>query len=232
MSKALREAKCFSRSTRCAGADEAAGAAAHRIELAGWPAPRAPHGLPQTGHSWEMHRAPHQPGASPAQSRGSAGSRRPRAARSTVSPIADVLAGDLVLVVQCGVGDDDAAHRHRLQPRHRRQGAGAANLNVDLLQHRRRLLGGELVRQAPARAARHEAQALLPVEPVHLVDDAVDVIAEVGALALRSGGNARAALPPNGTASSADWPEGPSGRRPRSRPSAFVPGSSGASPQA
>src|ERR1700710_2234122 len=44
------------------------------------------------------------------------------------------------------------------------------------------LLGGEFGRPRPARIARHEAETLLPVQPVDLVDHAVDVIAERGAL--------------------------------------------------
>ena len=57
---------------------------------------------------------------------------------------ADVLAGDLVLVVQRGVGDDDAADGHRLELGGRRQRAGAADLDLDVEQARRRLLGGNL----------------------------------------------------------------------------------------
>ena len=49
-------------------------------------------------------------------------------------------------------------------------------------QPRHRLLRRELVGDGPARRARHEAQPRLPVEPVDLVDDAVDVVAERGAL--------------------------------------------------
>ena len=89
-----------------------------------------------------------------------------------------VLAGDLVLVVERRIGDDDAADGHRLEPRHRGQRPGAADLDVDAVQDRGRLLGRELVRRRPARAARDEAEPLLQVEPVDLVDDAVDVVAE------------------------------------------------------
>ena len=49
------------------------------------------------------------------------------------------------------------------------------------------LLGRELVRDRPARRARDEAEPLLPVEPVDLVDDAVDVVVERGALLLDLG---------------------------------------------
>ena len=43
--------------------------------------------------------------------------------------VADVLARDLVLVVQGGAADDDAADGDRLQLGHRRQRAGAADLD-------------------------------------------------------------------------------------------------------
>ena len=95
---------------------------------------------------------------------------------------AHVLALDLVLVVQRRVGDDDAADGHRLQPGDGRQRAGAPHLDVDAVEDGHRLLGGELVGDGPARRAGDEAQALLQVEAVHLVDDAVDVVGELGAL--------------------------------------------------
>ena len=91
---------------------------------------------------------------------------------------------DVVGVVQRRVLHDDAADRHRQQPRHRRQRAGAADLDVDRLELGRGALGGELVRQRPARRRRAEAEPRLQVEPVDLVDDAVDVVAERRALAL------------------------------------------------
>ena len=47
-------------------------------------------------------------------------------------------------------------------------------------------LGRELVRDGPARRARDEAEPLLQREVVDLVDDAVDVVAERGALLARS----------------------------------------------
>ena len=95
---------------------------------------------------------------------------------------ADVLARDLVLVVQRGVGDHHAAHGDGLELGDRRQRTGAADLDVDLAQHGRRLLGGEFVGDGPARRARLETEATLQIEVVDLVDDAVDVIAERGAL--------------------------------------------------
>ena len=79
---------------------------------------------------------------------------------------------------------DDAADADRLELTHRRQCAGAADLNVDALEHRDRAFGGEFVRNRPARRARHKAETLLPVQPIDLVDDAVDVVVEMRTLLL------------------------------------------------
>ena len=91
---------------------------------------------------------------------------------------------DVVLVVQGDVLHDDAADADRLELADRRERAGAADLDLDIAQHGHGALGRELVRDRPARRARHEAEPLLPVEPVDLVDDAVDVVVELGALLL------------------------------------------------
>ena len=93
-----------------------------------------------------------------------------------------VFARDLILVVQRRIRDDDAADGDRLEFRHGCQGAGATDLNVDAEQCRRRLLGWELMCERPSRGAADEAEALLQVEPVDFVDDAIDVIAEARAL--------------------------------------------------
>ena len=99
-------------------------------------------------------------------------------------PRLDAEARDLVLVVQGGVGDHHAAHRHRLEPCHRGERARPADLDINAEQGCRRLLGRELVRDRPARRPADKAQPLLPVEPVDLVDDPVDVIGEPRALRL------------------------------------------------
>src|SRR6185312_3579890 len=75
--------------------------------------------------------------------------------------LADVLAGDLVLVVQGGAADDDAADGDWLQLGHRGQRAGAADLDRDRAQDRLRLLGRELVGERPARRAAHHAEPRL-----------------------------------------------------------------------
>ena len=91
---------------------------------------------------------------------------------------------DLLGVVQRRVLHHDAADRHRLELGDRRQRAGAADLDFDVLDDGGRLLGRKFVRDRPARRARDEAEPLLPVEAVDLVDDAVDVVVEAGALRL------------------------------------------------
>ena len=91
---------------------------------------------------------------------------------------------DLVAVVERDVGNDHAAHRHRRQAAHGRQLASAAHLDVDGFQRGFGAFGGKLVRHAPARRLGDKTQPLLPVEPVDLVDHAVDVIGQVRPLAL------------------------------------------------
>src|SRR6202022_138553 len=83
---------------------------------------------------------------------------------------------DVILVVQRDVLHDDAADADRLQLADRREGAGAPDLDLDIPEHGHGALGRKLVRDRPARRARHEAEALLPVETVDLVDDAADVV--------------------------------------------------------
>ena len=195
MSKALREQKCFSPSTACAGADEAAGAAAHDVALAGLlvdlaqrrraadradEVPFRPAG---------RRRRSRRPAACRATTSRTCGMTSPARCTTTVSPTRTSSARDLVLVVQRGVGDDDAADGHRMQLGDRRQRAGAADLDLDRFDDRRRPFGRELVRDRPARAARDEAEPLLQREVVDLVDDAVDVVAERRRAAPRSRGN-------------------------------------------
>ena len=96
---------------------------------------------------------------------------------------AHILARDLVFVVQRGVLHHDAADRDGLQFGDRRQLARAADLDVDVLS---RIVSAcsaaNLCATAQRGRPRHETQPLLQVEPVDLVDDAVDVVAERGAL--------------------------------------------------
>ncbi len=86
--------------------------------------------------------------------------------------------------MQGGVGDDDAADRDRLELGEGGERAGAADVDLDRLHNRHRPLGGKLVRDRPAGRARDESEPLLQRKIVDLVDDAVDVVAERGALSL------------------------------------------------
>src|SRR5262249_15322448 len=93
-------------------------------------------------------------------------------------------APDVVLVVQRDVLHDDAADADRLQLAHRREGAGATNLDLNPLENGDRAFGRKFMRNAPARRARYEAQPFLPVDAVDLVDDAINVVIELGAALL------------------------------------------------
>src|SRR5690349_20682832 len=78
--------------------------------------------------------------------------------------VADAL--DVVLVMQRDVLHDDAADTDWLELADRRERAGAPDLDFDVLQHRHGALGGEFVRDRPARRARDETEPLLPVDAV------------------------------------------------------------------
>ena len=95
-----------------------------------------------------------------------------------------VAPGDVILVVQRRVRNDDAPHGDRAQPRHRRQRAGAADLDVDRQQPGPGQLGGKLVRQSPARGGGAKPEAALQRQIVDLVNHAVDIVAKAGALRL------------------------------------------------
>src|SRR6516165_9665433 len=74
--------------------------------------------------------------------------------------VADAL--DVILIVQRDILHDDAADPDRLELADRRERAGAADLDLDIAQHRHGALGRKFVRKPPARRARHETEPLLP----------------------------------------------------------------------
>ena len=86
--------------------------------------------------------------------------------------------------MQCNVGDNHAADGDGLQPPDRGQLAGPPDLNVDRFQRRFGLFRGKFMRNRPARSLGDKPQTLLPIEPVHLIDDPVNVIRKIGALRL------------------------------------------------
>ena len=197
MSKAGRETKWISRSTRCAG----------QIRPPVQRRTTSPGGrtawLPQAGQSvgeairFRAGRAAVQHDRDDLRDH-VAGALQHDGVADT-----DVLAGDLVLVVQRGAGDQHAADVDWFEFGDRGQRAGAADLDADVAQHRGGLFGRELPGDRPARRAADEAEPALQRQVVDLVDDAVDVVAEAGALpAPISGWNvsASASLPGGGTA--------------------------------
>ena len=94
----------------------------------------------------------------------------------------DILALNLIFIVKACPGHHHPAHGHRLKHGHRCQGSGASHLDDDIVQHRFHLFGGEFMGDGPARGAAHEAEPLLVVEAVDLINHAVDVIGQGGAL--------------------------------------------------
>jgi hypothetical protein len=96
--------------------------------------------------------------------------------------LADILALDLVLVVQRRAPHHDAADSDRLQLGDRCQRAAPPDLDDDVIDDCLRLLRRKFMRERPARRAADEAQALFKVEVVDLIDDAVDVVRQAGAL--------------------------------------------------
>ena len=95
----------------------------------------------------------------------------------------DILAADFILIMQRGVGHHYTANRDWCQTGHRRQRAGASHLNIDFIQQGFSLFGGKFVRQRPARCACHLSKPFLIIMPVHLVDDAINIITKRGPLA-------------------------------------------------
>src|SRR5215217_152919 len=96
--------------------------------------------------------------------------------------VADAL--DIILVVQRDILHDHAADADRFELPDRRERSRPPDLDLDVAQHRHGALSREFVRNGPARRPRDEAEPLLPVDPVDLVDHAVDVVIELGTLLL------------------------------------------------
>ena len=101
-------------------------------------------------------------------------------------PVADaqILAGDVVLVVQGRPTDGHAADGDRIHHGVGHQGAGAADVDADLTQVRGRGRRRKLVRHRPARGACHGAGGGLGGELVELDHRAVDIEIQLGPLVL------------------------------------------------
>ncbi len=92
--------------------------------------------------------------------------------------LADVLALDLVLVVQGGPRDGRPGQLDRLQLGHRRELPGASDLHDDLANPCRRLLRGVLHRDGPARELRRRAGDPSERQLVDLDDHSVDLVVQ------------------------------------------------------
>ena len=91
-----------------------------------------------------------------------------------------MLAADLVLIVQRGVGDVHAPHEHRLKPGHGREHPGAPHLHEDVLQRGDGLFGRILVGQCETGCAGHETGLLLQVTVIQLIDHAINGVGQRG----------------------------------------------------
>jgi hypothetical protein len=92
-----------------------------------------------------------------------------------------VLAPDLVDVVERRVAHGRPADEDRGDMRDRGHGAGPPDVDADLLELRGHLLGRELVGGRPARGARDEAEPLLVGQRVDLDDDPIGLVVELAA---------------------------------------------------
>ena len=92
---------------------------------------------------------------------------------------AHIFAARFHLVVQRGVGDGHAAHKHGREFGHGREFAGATDLHINRLHRGACFLGGVFVRHGPARLAADKAQGALQHQIVDLVDHAVDVVGQL-----------------------------------------------------
>src|SRR5581483_2719069 len=107
-----------------------------------------------------------------------------RVADTDIAALADLLAVaantfDVILVVQGRVLHDHPAHSHGLELRRRRERSRAPDSDRDAFHDCGGTLSREFVRDRPARIAADIAEPLLPIDAVHFVDDAVDVVVEL-----------------------------------------------------
>src|SRR5579862_2173357 len=91
----------------------------------------------------------------------------------------DVLAPDLVEVVERRPGDGRAGDLHRAEMRDGGQRPGPSDVRNDVLEMRLDLLRRELVGDRPAWRPGHDPEPLLVVEAIDLDDDAVGLVRQV-----------------------------------------------------
>ncbi len=103
------------------------------------------------------------------------GNHVPRPLDDHANSFANPLAADVLLIVEGGLENPDAANDHRLQFRVRSERACAPHVHSDLLELRHHLLGGELVGGGPPGLPSNIAQSLLVGGVVDLDHEAVGV---------------------------------------------------------
>ena len=94
---------------------------------------------------------------------------------------------DLVLIVERGARDGDAADLDGLEVGHRREGSGAAHLDLNALHGGDGLARGVLVGDGPAGCLGGEAEPALLIHGIDLDDDAIDFVRQFSRLAFPVG---------------------------------------------
>ncbi len=97
-------------------------------------------------------------------------------------PDPDTQAVDFIGIVQRRIGHRDPTHEHRIQPGHRRQNTGTANLKLHRFELGRRLLRRKLAGNRPTRRSRYRTETALVLNTIHLEHGTVDRVIERPAL--------------------------------------------------
>ena len=233
MSKASRETKCLQPLHRLRRTDQPAGAAPTASTSPVFAGPRAPHWSRRPDRSRETHRAWRPSGASPSTTPTICGITSP--ARCTIDPSRRRARPCARSRPRCAASRS-APRRRRPSPARASRPASARRCGRPGSSMPSRMVvacsAGNLCATAQ-RGARTTKPSRPAVEPVDLVDHAVDVVAERGAAPPRCRGRWRAAPRPTGRRRvSGLTGEAPALRTLRARRIASCAGSSAASPQA
>ena len=93
---------------------------------------------------------------------------------------ADIFAGDFIFIMQSRVAHHHAADIDGFHHRAGCERTGATHLDFNIEQLRYRLFGGEFPRHCPARRAADKTKPPLPINPVKLIDNPINIISECG----------------------------------------------------
>ena len=91
-------------------------------------------------------------------------------------------AANVIFIVQRRVGDNHSADGDGLQPCERVEGARAAHIDLDGFQNCRRAAAPETCAPVPSAATARRTEPRLKAKIVDLIDDAIDVVTEIGAI--------------------------------------------------